>query len=121
MTVGITGLRGRHGGEAPPLSPTWYHCDGFQGTEDTEGPESRDVPQVHKLGNVAVGQEREELQGLCLEHSLFLQISLLSSPSHRTHAMEMTMKSSQFHGSRRNVKSSMQKPLDRILMRDSKV
>lgn len=31
------------------------------------------------------------------------------------------MKSSQFHGSRRNVKSSMQKPLDRILMRDSKV
>ena len=35
--------------------------------------------------------------------------------------MEMTMKSSQFHGSRRNVKLSMQKPLDSILMRDSKV
>lgn len=31
------------------------------------------------------------------------------------------MKSSQFHGSRRNVKLSMQKPLDSILMRDSKV
>lgn len=118
--MGIPELRGRHGGEAPSLSPTWYHCDGFQGTEDTEGPESRDVPQIHELGNVAVGQEREGLQRLCQERS-FLQLSLLSSPSHRTHAMEMTMKSSQFHGSRRNVKSSMQKPLDRILMRDSKV
>lgn len=31
------------------------------------------------------------------------------------------MKSSQFHGSRRNVKSLIQKPLDSILMRDSKV
>lgn len=35
--------------------PTWYHSDGFQGTEDTEGSESRDVPQVHKLGDVAAG------------------------------------------------------------------
>lgn len=109
-------LRGMHRGQTPPLSPTWYHRDGFQGTEDTEGPEGGDVPQVHELGDVAVEQEREELQGLCRAQS-----TPRSSPSHRTHAMEMTMKSSQFHGSRRNVKSSMQKPLDRILMRDSKV
>lgn len=37
------------------------------------------------------------------------------------HAIMMTLKSSQFQGSRRNVKSSMQKPRASILMRDSKV
>lgn len=37
------------------------------------------------------------------------------------HAIVMTLKSSQFQGSRRNVKSSMQKPRASILMRDSKV
>lgn len=38
-----------------------------------------------------------------------------------TYANVMTVKSSQFHGSRRNVKSSKQKPLARILISDSKV
>ena len=38
-----------------------------------------------------------------------------------TYAMEMTMKSSQFQGSRRNVKLSIAKPRATILVRDSKV
>ena len=42
-------------------------------------------------------------------------------PGAPAHAIMMTLKSSQFQGSRRNVKSSMQKPRARILMRDSKV
>lgn len=57
----------------------------------------------------------------------FLRL-LPSSPSSTSgcapgpaHAIVMTLKSSQFQGSRRNVKSSMQKPRASILMRDSKV
>lgn len=42
-------------------------------------------------------------------------------PQGPAHAIMMTLKSSQFQGSRRNVKSSMQKPRASILMRDSKV
>lgn len=42
-------------------------------------------------------------------------------PPGPAHAIVMTLKSSQFQGSRRNVKSSMQKPRASILMRDSKV
>lgn len=38
-----------------------------------------------------------------------------------THAMIITLKSSQFHGSRRKVKACRQKPRARILTRDSKV
>jgi len=132
LNCGKTGAqgRGKWGEETPSLSPTWYHCDGFQGAEDTEGPESRDVPKVHKLSDVAAGQERRGLQELCQARApLFLSPPPQGTvarppvlpPSHQTHAMEMTMKSSQFHGSRRNVKLSMQKPLDSILTRDSKV
>lgn len=39
----------------------------------------------------------------------------------KTHAMTMTLKSSQFHGSLRKVKGPTQKPLARIFMRDSNV
>lgn len=38
-----------------------------------------------------------------------------------TYAIEMTMKSSQFHASLRKVKSSMAKPRATILVRDSNV
>ena len=38
-----------------------------------------------------------------------------------TYAMLITMKSSQFHGSRRNVKDPTQKPLDNTLTVASKV
>lgn len=41
--------------------------------------------------------------------------------SPNTHAMLITIKSSQFHGSRRNVKSPTQKPLDNTLIVASKV
>lgn len=47
--------------------------------------------------------------------------SALGRPLGPAHAIMMTLKSSQFQGSRRNVKSSMQKPRASILMRDSKV
>lgn len=42
-------------------------------------------------------------------------------PPPATHAMLITMKSSQFHGSRRNVKGPRQKPLDTTLTAASKV
>lgn len=38
-----------------------------------------------------------------------------------TYAMTITLKSSQFHGSRRKVNACRQKPRARILTRDSKV
>lgn len=45
----------------------------------------------------------------------------LRMPLTPAHAIMMTLKSSQFQGSRRNVKSSMQKPRASTLMRDSNV
>jgi len=38
-----------------------------------------------------------------------------------THAMTMTMKSNQFHGSLKNVNGTMQNPLANIFIADSKV
>lgn len=50
--------------------------------------------------------------------------ALVMCPGERscgTYAMTITLKSSQFHGSRRKVNACRQKPRARILTRDSKV
>lgn len=56
-------------------------------------------------------------------HSLCATSCLAQFNSARqdTYAMRMTLKSSQFHGSRRKVNFPTQKPLARIFMRDSNV
>lgn len=61
--------------------------------------------------------------GLPLKHTVYKPklYCPLKFPKIGTYANVMTVKSSQFHGSRRKVKSSKQKPLAIIFISDSKV
>lgn len=62
---------------------------------------------------------------LCSYWNMMLSEIFMSVPFEKTecstYAKTMTIKSSQFHGSRRKVNSPTQKPLARIFIRDSKV
>lgn len=92
------------------------------------GQELRPCPDVSKCVCLAVCVQVCVYPGVCVQVCVYPVVCIQRCVSRcmsrcvcQTHAMTMTLKSSQFQGSRRKVKGPTQNPLASILMSDSKV